>query len=113
MSGREGAPGPGSGSGGLDAIDPDAPLGSIVGALVDDIPVAVIRYADGWVMVPDQCTHAACALSGDGEVADGSTLICNCHGSEYDLRTGAVLLGPAEQPLSVVPLTVEDGRLRR
>lgn len=111
MSG--GASGASGAAGGLDAIDPDAPLGSIVGALVDDVPVAVIRHAAGWVMVPDQCTHAACPLSGDGEVVDGSTLICNCHGSEYDLRTGSVLLGPAEQPLSVVPLTVQDGRLRR
>ena len=115
MSGEEGvgALGASGAAGGLDAIDPNAPRGSIVGALVDGLPVAVIRHADGWVLVPDTCTHAACPLSSDGEVVDGSTLICNCHGSEYDLRTGAVLLGPAEAPLRVVPLRVEDRRLRR
>lgn len=118
MSGPErvdpiGASGAIGATGGLDAIDPDEPEGSIVGALVDGMPVAVIRHADGWVLVPDQCTHAACPLTRDAEVVDGSTLICNCHGSEYDLRTGAVLLGPAEAPLRVVPLRVEDRRLRR
>jgi nitrite reductase/ring-hydroxylating ferredoxin subunit len=97
---------------GLEGIDAGAPEGTIAAAVVDGRPVAVIRHADGWVQVPDRCTHAACPFTRDSEVVDGTTLICNCHGSEYDLRTGEVMLGPAEEPLAVVRLVVEAGVLR-
>jgi len=97
---------------GLENVDVNAPEGSIVAAVVDGAQVAVVRHAGGWVLLPDRCTHAACAFTTDAEVVDGSTLVCNCHGSEYDLRTGAVLVGPAEKPLAVLPLFVEAGTLR-
>ena len=108
------ADGPG-GPGGFDtlaAIDPEAVVGTIAAATIDGAAVAVIRHAQGWVAVPDSCTHAHCPFTADGEVVDASTLVCNCHGSEYDLRTGEVLVGPAEAPLRIVALTVESGTLR-
>ena len=48
-----------------------------------------------------------------GEVADGTVLLCACHGSEFDLRDGSVLEGPATDPLVVIPLVREGDRLRR
>ncbi len=102
----------------LEDVDPTAPVGTIVGALVGgpdgggDVAVAVVRHADGWVMVEDRCTHADCPFSLDGEVFDG-VLACNCHGSEFDLRTGEVLLGPAERPLTPVALEPDGAGLRR
>lgn len=94
-------------------VDPALPVGTVAAATLDGAPVAVVRHAGGWVAVPDACTHAACALSADGELFDGVVLACNCHGSEFDARTGEVLLGPADRPLDVVPLVVAAGRLRR
>jgi Rieske Fe-S protein len=47
-----------------------------------------------------------------GEVADGTVLVCACHGSEFDLRDGSVLEGPATDPLAIVPLTADGGQLR-
>lgn len=72
--------------------------------------LAVIRAAGTWYAVADECTHADCPFSVDGEV-DGTTLICNCHGSEFDLRTGAVLIGPADRTLRVAAVRVVDGRV--
>jgi len=93
-------------------VDPAAPVGSIVGASVDGVDYAVIRHAEGWVMVEDRCTHARCSFVRDGgEVADGHVLLCACHGSEFDLRDGSVLEGPATQALTVIPLVVHEGRL--
>lgn len=92
-------------------IDASSPVGTVVGATLDGEPVTVVHHADGWVAVDDECTHAACPFSLDGEVFDGTVLGCNCHGSEFDLRTGEVLLGPAERALTVRPLVVVDGRL--
>ena len=98
----------------LDEVDPQLPVGSIVA--VSDAAgasphVAVIRLVDRWVAVPDACPHAGCAFSADGELADDGTLICNCHGSEFDPVSGDLRLGPATSGLAVQRLEVERNRL--
>ena len=73
-----------------------------------DLLVACI---DGeWYAVENRCSHAACAFSSDGEL-DGSTLICNCHGSEFDFRTGAPLVMPAFEALRTYAIREVDGQL--
>jgi Rieske Fe-S protein len=57
-------------------------------------PLLVFARADGqFAALSTVCTHRGCAVESRGE-----QLVCPCHGSTYD-RTGAVLRGPAEQPL--------------
>ena len=75
---------------------------------LDGAPVTVVRGEQGWVAVDALCTHADCSLAADGEVFDGTVLACNCHGSEFDLATGEVLLGPAERALTVVRLVAGE-----
>jgi nitrite reductase/ring-hydroxylating ferredoxin subunit len=43
------------------------------------------------------CTHRGCSL-GEGELA-GTTVTCPCHGSQFDVTSGAVIRGPAQQPV--------------
>jgi nitrite reductase/ring-hydroxylating ferredoxin subunit len=45
----------------------------------------------------DTCTHLGCSLA-KGEL-DGTTVTCPCHGSQFDVTSGAVLRGPAKQPV--------------
>jgi nitrite reductase/ring-hydroxylating ferredoxin subunit len=45
----------------------------------------------------DTCTHRACSLA-KGKL-DGTTVTCPCHGSQFDVTTGEVLQGPAQQPV--------------
>lgn len=45
----------------------------------------------------DTCTHQGCSLA-SGEL-DGTTVTCACHGSQFDVTSGAVLRGPAERPV--------------
>ena len=45
----------------------------------------------------DTCTHRACSLA-KGKL-DGTTVTCPCHGSQFDVTTGEVLRGPAQQPV--------------
>jgi nitrite reductase/ring-hydroxylating ferredoxin subunit len=45
----------------------------------------------------DTCTHKACSLA-KGKL-DGTTVTCPCHGSQFDVTSGAVLRGPAQQPV--------------
>jgi Rieske Fe-S protein len=48
------------------------------------------------------CTHQGCVVS---DVADG-TINCGCHGSKFDITTGAVKAGPAKEPLPEKKVTV-------
>ena len=92
--------------------DATAPVGSVTAVRLDGAAFAVVHHAEGWAIVEDRCPHAGCSFAEDGgEVADGKVLVCACHGSEFDLRTGAVLQGPATEPVDVMPLVERDGAL--
>ena len=56
----------------------------------------------------DTCTHKGCSLA-KGKL-DGTTVTCPCHGSQFDVTSGAVLRGPAQQPVRsrLVQLEGED-----
>ena len=43
---------------------------------------------------------------------EGQVIECACHGSQFDVVTGEVLLGPATEPVAVFPVRVVDGRLQ-
>jgi nitrite reductase/ring-hydroxylating ferredoxin subunit len=60
--------------------------------------------------IDDKCTHKGCSL-GDGKL-DGSTLQCACHGSRFDVKTGAVVRGPAEDPVRSYPVHVANGEVQ-
>ncbi len=77
-------------------------------AVLDGTVVLLAWNSDEWVAAEDRCSHAGCAFSTDGEL-EGSTLICNCHGSEFDLRSGEVLGMPARTPIRTFRTRVVDG----
>jgi nitrite reductase/ring-hydroxylating ferredoxin subunit len=45
----------------------------------------------------DTCTHTGCSLA-EGKL-DGTTVTCSCHGSQFDVTSGAVIRGPARRPV--------------
>ena len=58
--------------------------------------------------IDDTCTHKGCSLA-KGKL-DGTTVTCPCHGSQFDVTSGAVLRGPAQRPMRsrLVQLEGED-----
>jgi len=77
---------------------------------VDGLQVVLAALDDTWYAVEDRCTHAGCPFSSEAAL-EGSTIVCNCHGSEFDLTTGEVLRGPAEYPIRTIPARERDGRI--
>ena len=57
----------------------------------------------------DTCTHKGCSLA-KGKL-DGTTVTCPCHGSQFDVTTGEVLRGPAQQPVRSRLVQIEGGSL--
>jgi cytochrome P450/nitrite reductase/ring-hydroxylating ferredoxin subunit len=74
---------------------------------VEGRAVCVGRTAAGWVAFDDTCTHEECSLA-EGEL-DGGVIVCPCHGSEFDIRTGDVLTPPALDPLPIYEAREEKG----
>jgi 3-phenylpropionate/trans-cinnamate dioxygenase ferredoxin subunit len=57
----------------------------------------------------DTCTHMGCSLA-NGEL-EGTTVTCPCHGSQFDVTSGAVLRGPAQRPVRSLPMQVNGEEL--
>jgi nitrite reductase/ring-hydroxylating ferredoxin subunit len=72
--------------------------------------VAVANVEGTFHAFGDICTHAHCSLA-SGEL-EGKTVTCPCHGSQFDVTTGAVLNPPATEPVPVFPLQVEDDEIK-
>src|SRR6476661_4130263 len=77
---------------------------------VEGSAVCLGRTAQGWVAFQDTCTHEECSLA-DGEL-EGNVVVCPCHASEFDLRTGDVLSPPALDPLPIFEVRTQAGELQ-
>lgn len=84
-------------------------------AAVADIPDGGSLVADGVLLARTGdtvtgrsaiCTHAGCTVDAVKAEAD-----CPCHGSRFNASTGAVLQGPAQDPLPEIAVTVKDGNV--
>ena len=69
-----------------------------------------VAYVNGeFHAFDDTCTHMRCSLA-EGDLEE-TTVICPCHGSEFDVRSGAVLQGPAREPVETYEMRVEGDNL--
>lgn len=64
----------------------------------------------GLAAFDDTCTHEDCSLS-EGEL-EGPWVVCYCHNSAFELETGAVVRGPAEDPIRVHEARIVEGELQ-
>lgn len=72
-------------------------------------PVAVYRTEGAFHAVRDACPHAGAALS-EGAM-EGPIVTCPRHGSQFDVRSGERVRGPADRAVEVFPLLEEAGRV--
>ncbi len=73
-------------------------------------PAVLVRLESGdFVAYSAVCTHRQCTVG----YSEGN-LSCPCHGSVFDPTSGgAVVNGPATQPLPEIPVEVRDGEVFR
>ena len=83
----------------------DVPNGAMRAYAVGGTKVAVANVGGQLYAFGDTCTHRGCSLA-NGDL-EGTTVTCACHGSEFDVTSGAVLEGPAEDPVGTWPITIE------
>lgn len=70
-------------------------------------PAVVVHLGDGNVVAYDAvCTHQGCTVGYD---PGSSLLVCPCHGAAFDpAHQAAVVGGPTNQPLSSLPIKVDQ-----
>jgi nitrite reductase/ring-hydroxylating ferredoxin subunit len=77
---------------------------------VGGVKIAVASVDGTMYAFGNTCTHRQCPLA-KGELED-TTVTCPCHGSQFDVTTGAVLRGPAEDPVESYPIRIEDDAIQ-
>ena len=86
----------------------------VVPYYLDDLKrrISVARVDGRLYAFDDLCTCAeqACPLSGG--LLTGTTLMCQCHGSRFDITTGAVIDGPATEALNAYAVREVDGHVQ-
>jgi nitrite reductase/ring-hydroxylating ferredoxin subunit/uncharacterized membrane protein len=71
--------------------------------------IVVAREGDRIVAFGDHCTHRGGPLS-DGVLAC-HMITCPWHGSQFNVETGEVVSGPAEEPIQIYPVRVEGSTI--
>lgn len=103
--GGSGGGGGGAGSGAL-ASTSEIPVGG--GKVFSAEKVVVTQPAAGkFKAFSAVCTHEQCLVD---RVANG-TIDCPCHGSEFSVKNGSVVAGPAPSPLPEKSITVAGGKI--
>src|SRR6185437_1320443 len=71
--------------------------------------VVVGRCPEGMIAFSDHCTHKGGPLS-DGALV-GCTVQCPWHGSQFDIRSGRVVAGPAQEKIKVYETQIRGGEV--
>jgi 3-phenylpropionate/trans-cinnamate dioxygenase ferredoxin subunit len=72
-------------------------------------PILVVNSGGTIKALQGVCSHEYFEL--DKGFLTGPAVTCALHLSRFDLATGDALDPPADEPLAVYPVTVEDGRI--
>jgi 3-phenylpropionate/trans-cinnamate dioxygenase ferredoxin subunit len=72
--------------------------------------ICLVNTGSEVLAVSNVCTHQEFAMN-VGTVLPEGVIECAWHGTRFDLRTGAVLLGPATESLPRYEVRVEDGNV--
>ena len=86
----------------------------VVPYYLDDLKLRIsVARVDGRLYAFDDlctCATQACPLSGG--LLKGTAITCQCHGSRFDITSGAVIEGPATQGLNVYEVEEIEGRIQ-
>jgi 3-phenylpropionate/trans-cinnamate dioxygenase ferredoxin subunit len=85
----------------------DIAPGERIAAIVDDVPVLVLRVGDNYYCIEDVCTHDGQPLT-DGPL-EGNEITCPRHGARFDVTNGAAVCMPAFEAVPTYEVKIDDG----
>ena len=86
----------------------DVPVGGAVAVTTAGGDKVVVAQPEAGQVVAFSaiCTHQGCAVTPNGDRLD-----CPCHGSVFEAFTGAVVQGPADEPLPAFGVRVDGDQV--
>jgi len=87
----------------------EIPAGKMKAVDVAGLSVLLANIAGKYYAIGNKCTHRGCKLSKG--VLDGETIKCPCHKSVFNVKTGAVVHGPASKPEPKYAVKVEEEQI--
>lgn len=89
----------------------DVPVGELIGVTRSDGERICLANVDGEILaVSDTCTHQDFSLC-QGTLLPDAIIECAWHGARFSLHSGKALRPPAETPLPVYSVRVDDGAI--
>jgi nitrite reductase/ring-hydroxylating ferredoxin subunit len=76
---------------------------------VGDKRVLIANLNGTFYAIGDVCMHMGCSLSNG--TLNGDNVICPCHGSTYNVKTGSVVRGPTTRPEPAFEVKADGGRI--
>jgi nitrite reductase/ring-hydroxylating ferredoxin subunit/uncharacterized membrane protein len=83
--------------------------GQMLLAKIGDERLVIGRCSEGLFAFSDHCTHRGGPLS-DGALVD-CTVQCPWHGSQFDIKSGRVVSGPAEEKITCYEVEIRAGEV--
>src|SRR3990167_11419932 len=84
----------------------DLPEGGLKKVEVNGEPVALYKVEGKFYATTNICTHEECELD-ENHLMHGDVVECTCHGSQFKVSDGSVVLPPATEPLKTYQVSVE------
>lgn len=87
----------------------DVLAGTPLGVVVAGEEIVLAQVNDRLYAIDGICSHQGAQLQ--NAMLHGDTLVCHFHGSGFNVRTGAVVNGPASKPLQTYEVSCPDDQL--
>ncbi len=84
----------------------DVPEGDMIRVVVGNEPVALYKVDGKIYATTNICTHAQCELD-ESHMMHGDVVECTCHGSQFKVSDGSVVMPPASEPLKTYQVSVD------
>ena len=82
--------------------------GSILAVRINGERIALYKIDGKVYATSEMCSHSDCSLEDFGKIVENDQVECTCHGARFRVKTGEVTRLPAEIPLNIYPVRVEN-----
>ena len=87
----------------------EIPTGKMKAVDVAGVSVLLVNVDGEYYAIGNKCTHRGCNLSKGA--LDGEAVKCPCHKSVFNVKTSAVIHGPASKPEPKYVAKVEEDQI--
>ena len=92
------------------ALKEEIPVGKMKSVELAGVSVLLANIAGEYYAIGNKCTHRGCKLSSG--VFEGETVKCPCHKSVFNVKTGAVMHGPASKAEPKYTVKTEEEQIQ-